>query len=85
MKLVRFDCGCMGLLLDCDDSAECCFYVIDRCDGERGELEIVERPALKDKSYEPMEREQAQVLLQRMGNLISDGYDLRTIRSIINR
>jgi hypothetical protein len=74
---VRFDCGCKGLALP--DGRTICIWACD-CD-ERG-LGLWFRD-LSEKSHTPLPVEEADALIEEIGNLMGDGYRFRSVQSTL--
>jgi hypothetical protein len=74
-QLVKFSCGCIGT-----KPVQGISTVIDSCDGEGG-LSFYQRTL--DKAFEPLEPEVNENYREEIQKLIFDGYNMKTIRSVL--
>lgn len=82
--MVRFDCGCIGLIGVQGDEHPVVIYPCDLNDPECWEpLGLTRRPDLSNKGYEPLEPEKAASLLADLNFLVRDGYRFRRVRSLL--
>lgn len=80
-KIVRFDCGCVGMPLTKTGEA----ILIEACDrdiSECGELSFYVRN-MENKSYQKLSEATQKEYIDKIAELIADGYGLRTIKSIV--
>jgi hypothetical protein len=81
-KIVKFDCGCIGMPLARTGQA----ILIDACDRspEEADREISFYVRnMENKSYVKLTVEEQKEYIDRIAALISDGYGLRTIKRIV--
>ena len=74
----RFSCGCVGFRVT-DEQA----LLFKTCDGEERET-LFFRLMEKEKSWEPISRDEFEKLVDALGALVNDGWRLRTIKSCLN-
>jgi hypothetical protein len=81
--IVRFDCGCVGLVGV--QGAPLVIYPCDLNDPECWEpLGLHPRPNLASKGYEPLSDEKAAELVRDLNTLVGDGYRFRRVRSLLS-
>ena len=87
---VRFNCGCIGLLIGPAALAEVphitpkSYILISACDSDDHELTFYVADRVPyDPTFSPLDFEQVDELAARLHNLIRDGYKYRTIRSLL--
>lgn len=83
--LVKFSCGCLGLIGIQDDS-ENRPLIIHPCDlngDECWEPLSLHRRDMGDKTYEVVSPKKASELLMEMNNLLNEGYKFRRLRTLL--
>lgn len=79
LKLVRFSCGCIGtppddehmsvLIQTCDGDSDLCFFIRD----------------MGAKEYDGLSPEATRIAIRSIGQLMSDGHSLHTLRDILEK
>lgn len=72
----KFECGCIGII------NEGTAYIVKPCDDWAGEFSFHKRN-MDGKKYAPLSAEEVETVARELNRLISEGYGLRQIKSII--
>jgi len=87
---VRFNCGCIGLLIGPNAIAEVphitpgSYILIDACDRDEPVLTFYVADRVPyDPTFSPLDFEQVEELAARLHGLIGDGYKFKTIQSLL--
>lgn len=81
--IVRFDCGCVGLVgIQGVPEGEGQHLLLQACDGEDSSLGLFPRD-MSGKAHEPVSEEKARGLVQEMSKLMMEGHRLRSVRSLL--
>jgi len=81
MKLVKFSCGCIGLVDPSGEREPVAFSVCDSQDG--GSFTVSEREDLLTKTYSPLSDDEFYRLVDELRDLVVDGYSFRAIERAV--
>jgi hypothetical protein len=80
---VKFNCGCIGIKQISADGELLAPIIVKACDGE-AEYSFYRRNHMRFKAYERLPLLEEDAIIKALGGLIGDGYDLRTMRRVLN-
>lgn len=83
MKLVKYDCGCIGFP-PMSDGSSVLISVCDRdCFGDYSGAFSTRK--MNSRAYEELHEELCKEHADKLASLIDDGYAMRTVRSLVER
>jgi hypothetical protein len=82
MILVKYECGCVGFPPDGSKEGP---VIIQACDRGANDdpLQIARRPGVETKKFEEINPLAQGDYMRRLGELINDGYTLRSVRAAL--
>mgnify|MGYP001032046421 CR=1 FL=1 len=81
---IKYECGCIGFQKDRNDSA----IIFCPCDADPylfNEDIMIIRRNMEGKDFSPLEENEEDILLDRLRDLIHDGYSFHELKNILRR